>query len=305
MSLQTIEEAKELVPRVITDEFAHQRFCFFERLLFHRQSGLEINLSRFNRFVPKPQRDDRSIHATLQQVKGHGVSKDVNGDTFSCKGWTGLGGSSYMPEQQVMHGIGAQGGASEVGKQDLPVAACRLAKPGFQYGHCGFGKRDTSLLAALPNHTNMSTRPENEIIACQAAHFRLTEPRLRRHQEKRVIAPSEPSSLIRRSEQCLDLRAREEMNLGSRKALAGDGQHALDLGGMGRRFERSIPKEGVDGGEAQVPAAHTQLPVLLQVIEKANDQGCIDRLEAQVVQAACATAVARISATCEKCRGTN
>ncbi len=73
----------ELVPRAITDELAQQRFCFFQRFLFHRQSGLEINLSRFDRFVPKPQRDDRSIYAALQQVEGYRVSKDVDSDTFS------------------------------------------------------------------------------------------------------------------------------------------------------------------------------------------------------------------------------
>jgi len=183
-----------------------------------------------------------------------------------------------MPEQQVMHGIGTQGRAAEVRKQNLPVAACRLAKPGFQHGHCGFGKRYTSLLTALANHTNMSSRPENEIIACQAAHFRLTKPGLRRYQEKRVIAPSEPSSLIRHGQQCLDLRAGDEVHLGPRKALAGNSQHPLDLGGMGWRFECSIPKEGVDRGEAQVAAAHTQFPVFLQVVKEANDQGCVNRV---------------------------
>lgn len=184
-----------------------------------------------------------------------------------------------MPEQQVMHGIGTQGRATEVREQNLAVAACRLAKPGFQHGHSGFGKRYTSLLTALANHTNMSSRPENEIIACQAAHFRLTKPGLRRDQEKRVIAPSEPSALIRRGEQCLDLRAGDEMHLSPCKALAGNSQYPLDLGSMGRLFERSIPKEGVDRGKAQVAAAHTQFPVLLQVVKKANDQGCIDRLQ--------------------------
>ena len=82
VSLQAVEEAKELVPRAITDELARQRFCFFKCFLFHCQSGLEIDLSRFDRFVTKPQRDDRSIHAALQQVEGHGVSKDVDSDTF-------------------------------------------------------------------------------------------------------------------------------------------------------------------------------------------------------------------------------
>jgi len=178
-----------------------------------------------------------------------------------------------------MHGVGAQRCAAEVGKQNLPVAPRRLAKPCLQDGHCGFGKRYASFLSALANHTNMSSRPESEIIACQAAHFRLTKPGLRRDQEKRVIAPSEPSALIRCGEQRLDLRTGEEVHLGPCKAFAGNSQNALDLGGMGRRFERGKPKEGVDRGEAQVAAAHTQFPVLLQVIKKTNDQGCVDCLQ--------------------------
>jgi hypothetical protein len=61
------------------------------------------------------------------------------------------------------------------------------------------------------------------------------------------------------------------MHLGAREALAGDGQHALDLSGMGRCFEGGIPKEGVDGGQAQIPAACAQTSMLLQVIEKRHD----------------------------------
>jgi len=125
----------------------------------------------------------------------------------------------------------------------------------------------------------MSTCTEGDIIACQVGHFRLTESGLRRHQEKCVIAPSEPGALIGRSEQRLDLRTREEVHLGPGKALAGNRQHALDLGSMSRRFERGIPKKGVDGGQTQIAAVYTQTPMLLQVIEKSNDQGRVDRLQ--------------------------
>jgi hypothetical protein len=41
---------------------------------------------------------------------------------------------------------------------------------------------------------------------------------------------------------------------------------------MGRSLERGILEEGVDCSEAQVAAARTQFPMLLQVIEKANDR---------------------------------
>src|ERR1700758_4090787 len=71
------------------------------------------------------------------------------------------------------------------------------------------------------------------------------------------------------------------MHLGPRKALAGDSQHALNLGSVVRHFECGIPKEGVDSGQSQIPAARAQSSMLLQVIEKRHDQWCIDGLEGQ------------------------
>ena len=103
-------------------------------------------------------------------------------------------------------------------------------------------------MTILPDHMNMSTGTERDVVACQSGHFGQTEPCLHGHQEEGVIAPAEPSTEIGRCEQRLDFRTREKMNLGPREALAGHGQHTLNLGGVGRRFERSILKEGVDGG---------------------------------------------------------
>jgi hypothetical protein len=91
-------------------------------------------------------------------------------------------GGFYMSEQQVMYGICAQRSSAEVGKYDLPVTAWWLAKPGFQHGHCGFGKRNTSFLPSLPNYSNMSAGTEDEIISSQVTHFRLAKPRLRCNQ---------------------------------------------------------------------------------------------------------------------------
>jgi hypothetical protein len=125
----------------------------------------------------------------------------------------------------------------------------------------------------------MSAWSEGEIVVCQATHFRLTQPGLGRDQKKCVIAPPEPRVLIRRGQQCLDLLAGEKVHLGPCEAFCGNGQYALDLGGMIRHLERRIAKEGVDGSEAQVATAYAQFPVLLEVIEKVNDQGRVNGLQ--------------------------
>ena len=52
-----------------------------------------------------------------------------------------------------------------------------------------------------------------------------------------MIAPASPFCLIRSSQQGIDFRTREKLDRGARKALAWNGQHPLDLGGIdiGRR----------------------------------------------------------------------
>ena len=49
-----------------------------------------------------------------------------------------------------------------------------------------------------------------------------------------MITPTKPGTLIRRGKQRLNLRTREEMYLRSRKPLTGNGENALDLGGVVR-----------------------------------------------------------------------
>ena len=82
LTLQVVEETKELVPGSIPFEFAVQRFCFAERLLLHRQRRFQVNLGRVHRFVAEPQGDHRAVHALLQKVHGRGVPQAVNCHAF-------------------------------------------------------------------------------------------------------------------------------------------------------------------------------------------------------------------------------
>ena len=74
VSLQAVEEAKELVARAITVEVGHQGFDFAERFLFHRQSGFEVDLSCLDRFVAQPQCNDRTIYSSSEHIESHCVS---------------------------------------------------------------------------------------------------------------------------------------------------------------------------------------------------------------------------------------
>jgi hypothetical protein len=181
-----------------------------------------------------------------------------------------------------MNAVGDETRASGIGEKDLTITTWRFSEPSFQYGERGFGERYTTFFATLSDYTNVSTCTDRDIIAFQPSHFGLAQSRLRCHQKEGVITPAKPGALIGRGEQRLDLWTGEEMHLGPREALAGDSQHALDLSGMFRHFERDISKEGVNGSQPQIPAAGTQTSMLLQMIEKRHDQWGIDRLEGQL-----------------------
>ena len=96
-----------------------------------------------------------------------------------------------------------------------------------------------------------------------------------------MIAATRPSVLIRSSQQGIYFRTREKVDQSPRETLAGDGQHALDLGRVGWRLEGGVPEEGMDRRQPQIPAANAQALLLLQTIQKCHDQRGIDLLEVQ------------------------
>lgn len=73
-----------------------------------------------------------------------------------------------------------------------------------------------------------------------------------------MVAPAVPGAPIRSGEQGIDFRAREESDQGAGKTLAGDREHALDLGRMSRELEGEVAKKRANGGEAQITAANAQ-----------------------------------------------
>jgi hypothetical protein len=86
-----------------------------------------------------------------------------------------------------------------------------------------------------------------------------------------MIAPTKPRELIRSGKQGIDLGTGKELDQGAGEAFAGDGEHALDLCGIGRHFESRVSKEGVNCREAQIATANAYASALLQLIQESHD----------------------------------
>ena len=82
--------------------------------------------------------------------------------------------------------------------------------------------------------------------------------------------------------QRVDLLRREVFDQSPLVALAGDGQDAATLVGVGRLLERDVAEEGMDRRQAGVPAPGAVGTFLLEVIEEVADEGCVQILEGQL-----------------------
>jgi hypothetical protein len=177
--------------------------------------------------------------------------------------------------------MNAEAFAPGAGKQDSLLSALPLLQPVLQdSGRCP-GERRAAFLPPLANDAQMGARAKEQIIPRKARDLRQSQSGLDRYQHKRVIASTSPGGLVRRSQQGVDLRAGKKADKGSGESLAGNCEHALNLGGLLGRLEGRVAKEGMDRREAQVAAADTDTLVVLKVIKEGNDQRRVDFLEVQ------------------------
>lgn len=80
-----------------------------------------------------------------------------------------------------------------------------------------------------------------------------------------MIAAAKPRRSIGRSENRLDLRARQEVHLSLVVALARYGEHALDQRTVCRFLEGHEPEKGSDGGQTQVARLRAGAALYLEI----------------------------------------
>jgi site-specific recombinase XerD len=131
-TLQTIQEGKQLVSRLIAPWSAARRGGLGKGLLLHRQCRVEIDLRGLHRFVSEPQCNHRTINACLEKVHGHGVPQAVNGHALLSQRRANFGCRHAMLGQQVLHAMDAERFTLGAGKEHLAITTLRLSHPGFQ-----------------------------------------------------------------------------------------------------------------------------------------------------------------------------
>jgi integrase len=81
--LEAFQEGQQFVIRSVAARLAVYRRSLREGLLLELETGVQIHLGGVHRLVPKPQRDDRTVDATVQQRHRGAVAQDMRRDPFA------------------------------------------------------------------------------------------------------------------------------------------------------------------------------------------------------------------------------
>ena len=127
----------------------------------------------------------------------------------------------------------------------------------------------------------MGAHAQRHVPPLEARQLGNAQAGLHGHQQQGVVAAAEPGVEVGRGQHGGDLRPRQEGDQAPGVALPRDGQHPVDLRGVGRLLEGRIAEEGADRGEPEVAAAGGDPPPRLQVVQEGGDQRGIERREGE------------------------
>ena len=138
-----------------------------------KDAGLEV-AGGFDLLMTKPQSDDRSIDAGLQEIDGSTVAQYVRRYPFSLERGAFPGRHSRVFGDQTFDGIATEGASPQAREECVVCSGTASAQPELEYVHCRFAQGCASLFAALAAAAHIGTVSEFHVGAAQAGQFRNT-----------------------------------------------------------------------------------------------------------------------------------
>src|SRR3984957_11452715 len=185
-------------------------------------------------------------------------------DVLRLQRGTDFAGGGQMLFQEVLHRVRTQSSASDAREDDIVVGGACFIEPCFKNSSNGFAERNSALFSPLTKDLDMSARAECYVLTFQAGHFGQAQACLQGCQQERVIPSTAPGALVWRLQECVDLRARHEVDQLAVKAFGRHGEDALDLSTMGRHLIGGEAEERPNGGETEIASARGNAPRLLK-----------------------------------------
>ena len=127
---------------------------------------MHVDLRCLDGLMSEPQRDDRSIHAILEQVHRRRVTQDVRTYALPVQRCARFGSCRSVFSDDLLHGVAAEPAASYCREDPArSVIASTFSKPCFDCVNRISAKRRTALLAPFAFATDVRARAERHIPA--------------------------------------------------------------------------------------------------------------------------------------------
>src|SRR5947208_3284974 len=110
----------------------------------------------------------------------------------------------------------------------------------------------------------------------QPDEFGGTEPGLNAQEEHRMVTLAGPGGAVWAGQEGLNLGTSQKADEGSVEALGRNSEHSLDELGVLGVAKRGVAEQRMDRGQPGVAGPHTVAPLMLQMVEEAGDQGCVE-----------------------------
>jgi hypothetical protein len=208
----------------------------------------------------------------LEQLHRRGMPQHMRRHALSLQRRAAPLGAASVADDQSLDGIAAEWPAATAREGRRHRLGRALPQPFRQDRDHILTERRAAFLPALAVAADVRARAKDDIVAPQADEFGYPQPRLDRYQQQGSVLAADPGHPVRCRQQRVDLLRREVFDQPPFVPLAGDGQDAAALLGIGRFLKRDVVEEGMDGCQPRVPAPGAVPAPRLEVIEKIADE---------------------------------
>ena len=143
------------------------RYVFFEGALLDRETGVKVDLSGLDRFMPEPKSDDSGVVARFEELYGGCVAQDVGGYVLVDESRTLLASGSDILIDETLDGVATEDAAATTWEQRLRGSCSVLLEPVPKNVDRLRRERSTTFLAPFTSASDVSTRLKRDVFALQ------------------------------------------------------------------------------------------------------------------------------------------
>ncbi len=206
----------------------------------------------------------------------------MGGDVLGGEGRAAFRGCDGVLGDEALEGVGAEAAAAGAGEDERGCVVGLLVEPGAEHRDDVGSQGCAACLAAFSEAADVRAGAECDVRVLQGGEFGATESGLEGDEQEGPVASADPGGGVGCGDERSALFLVEELYGAALGALAGHGEHALAVQGVGWFLDRDVAEEGSDGGEAEVAGARRTAALGLEGGEEVRQERGVEIVEQEV-----------------------